>query len=293
MLAALILTGVGASLAFGQELQDSAGLQQGLCDIEIQAHALKPQRKSAPQQPIEHKHRLGHPQDAVDTSTETAELPNISAYPVHGIDVSHHDGDIQWAQVKAAGISFAFIKATEGADFVDPDFQANWQGASGAAVAKGAYHFYNFCKTGAVQAANFIKTVPREDGVLPMVIDLEASEDCAPAQMPAKPVFLKDFAAFVSSVTAAYGAAPILYVNLVIYDQYLSGAASGFKLWIADPAHTSPHMPAGESWTFWQYGWHGSVAGIAAGTEVDLDVFNGDAQALARLAQPQSFLAQP
>jgi len=213
---------------------------------------------------------------------DSAETPDISSYPVRGIDVSHYENDIQWDKVKAQGISFAFIKATEGGDYVDPTFQANWKGAGGAGIARGAYHFYNFCKTGAEQADNFIKTVPREDGALPMVIDLEKSNSCS--HMPGKPAFLKDLAAFVGKVKAAYGLTPILYVNLGIYNQYLSGAGAGCKLWIADPSHAAPRMPEGESWTFWQYSWHGSVGGISS--EVDLDVFNGDEQALALLARP-------
>ena len=279
--AALVLAGISASLAYGQEMSNVSGLQKGLAEIKFQALALKSEAKPAPSEPIEYHHHIGH--HALSTVVEPMEAPDISAYPIHGMDVSHNEGTIQWDKIKAAGISFAFIKATEGDDYRDPDFTVNWKGASsvGVEIAKGAYHFYNFCKTGEDQAANFIKTVPREDGVLPMVIDLEESEDCE--KMPAKPAFLKDLAAFVGKVKAAYGLTPILYVNLGIYDQYLSGAHAGYKLWIADPAHAAPHMPAGESWTFWQYSWHGSVDGIGTGPEVDLDVFSGDAQALAHI----------
>ena len=278
LLAAMALVGASAAWASSQDLADVPDLKTGLAAIQSQALALKSEAAPAPQEPIEGSHRLGHSLPPV----ESKEAPDISSYPVRGIDVSHYDGNIRWDKVKAAGVSFAFIKATEGGGYVDNTFQANWQGASSVGIAKGAYHFYNFCKTGAEQADNFIKTVPREDGVMPMVIDLELSNDCS--HLPAKPAFLNDLAAFVAKVKAAYGLTPILYINLGIYDEYLKGASAGYKLWIADPSHTAPHMPDGESWAFWQYSWHGTVPGI--GAEVDLNVFNGDAQALSRLAQP-------
>jgi lysozyme len=168
---------------------------------------------------------------------------------------------------------------------VDPEFVANWQGAANAGLAEGAYHFYDFCEAGAGQADNFIKDVPRTAGALPMVIDLEQSADCT--TWPAKPAFLSDLNAFVAKIKAAYGLTPILYINLGIYDRYLTdGAAAGYRLWVADPEHTSPKMPAGADWAFWQYSWHGVVSGVPAGSEVDLDVFDGDAKALSQLSQP-------
>lgn len=227
----------------------------------------------------EESHRLGH---STTLSGGAAQTPDVSPYPVRGIDVSHYEGDILWPRVAAAGTAFAYIKATEGGDYVDDMFAANWSGAAAAGIARGAYHFYNFCRSGADQAAHFVKTVPRERGALPMVVDLERSSDCA--AMPARAAFRKDLADFVSAVESAYGVPPVLYVNGEIYDAYFSGDDPGLKLWIADPQHASPQIPGGAAWTFWQYSWHGAVAGISSQT--DLDAFSGDAAALAGLAAP-------
>ena len=281
LLAGLALAGISASWSFGQGLADGPGINEALAAIRSQAHAFKP----APRPALRHKnrgaHRMGHPGKALYAGP--AETPNISPYTIRGLDVSHHDNAISWGQVKAQGFSFVFIKATEADDFVDPNFPTYWQGAADAGLAEGAYHFYDFCEAGAAQADNFIKTVPRTAGALPMVIDLEESSDCG--TWPAKPAFLKELAAFVTKVKEAYGLTPILYINLGIYNRYLSdGAGVGYKLWIADPRHVAPQMPAGENWAFWQYAWHGEVSGI--GSEVDLDVFSGDAKALSALAQP-------
>src|SRR5258708_27467339 len=123
--------------------------------------------------------------------------------------------------VKGGGLSFVYIKATEGDSSVDDQFTRNWQGAAAAGLAKGAYHFYDFCKPGAPQAANFIRAVPAEPGNLPPTVDIEQSRDCA--KMPTKAAFQKNLKAFLAKVEAAYGRQPLLYVNDSIYMQYLSG----------------------------------------------------------------------
>src|SRR3990172_4519727 len=94
-------------------------------------------------------------------------------YPVVGIDVSNHQGVIDWPKVRASGIAFAYIKATEGGDFRDKSFERNWQDSAKAGMPRGAYHFFTACKSGAEQAGNFIAAVPRESGSLPPVIDVE------------------------------------------------------------------------------------------------------------------------
>ncbi len=55
--------------------------------------------------------------------------PSLAKYPIRGIDVSHHQRDIDWKVAKASGIHFTYIKATEGVDFKDPKFSENWTGS--------------------------------------------------------------------------------------------------------------------------------------------------------------------
>jgi lysozyme len=99
--------------------------------------------------------------------------PSKNKYPVRGIDVSHHQGKIDWLKVKGEEIHFVFIKATEGSSHKDTEFNRNWNGATGAGLIKGAYHYFSFCKPGIEQAQNFINTVPVNSGALPPVIDFE------------------------------------------------------------------------------------------------------------------------
>ena len=58
-----------------------------------------------------------------------------------GIDVSHHQGLIDWSEVAGSGQRFAFAKATEGSTFVDPNYAFNKSEAEMAGILFGAYHF--------------------------------------------------------------------------------------------------------------------------------------------------------
>ena len=223
---------------------------------------------------------------ATDSLIEAFAIPNVSGYLVRGIDISHYQHTVDWAKVKTNGLSFVYVKATEGIDGVDDEFAANWAGARTAGLRRGAYHFYNFCKGGAAQADQFIKTVPADADALPPTVDLEESADCK--NMPAKATFRKSLAAFVAKIRTAYGRRPVIYVNHTIYAQYFDGENDSYKIWIADVKHEAPNLPANAVWTVWQYGWHGTVAGISG--EVDLDAFNGTPEMLAALNDDHSVM---
>ena len=85
---------------------------------------------------------------------------------VEGIDVSHHQGEIDWTKVKNDGIVFAFMKATQGLRFVDPRFKLNWAATEKAGIIRGAYHFLEADQDGAAQAKHFMKTVDFTKGDL-------------------------------------------------------------------------------------------------------------------------------
>lgn len=279
--AAFLILAAGSASA---QFVDMAGLSAQLAEVRTRAAA---------QKSLSRGHRMGGDRGFSAQSLPPASaplpaaVPDVSAYPVRGMDVSHYEGVIDWDLVKTAGLSFVYIKATDGVDLVDEQFAANWRGAAKAGLARGAYHFYDFCKSGSAQAAHFTETVPADADTLPPTIDLEQSKECA--KMPAKAAFRKSLAAFVAKVRAVYHREPVLYINASIYAQYLQGENDPYKLWIADVKHAAPQIPGGPAWAFWQYGWHGKVPGIANG-EVDLDVFNGTPEMLAALdAAPGGF----
>ena len=94
-------------------------------------------------------------------------------FGVHGIDISKYQGTIDWREVRRDGVSFAYIKATEGGDHHDATFLINWLAARDAGVARGAYHFYYWCRPAKEQLAWFKKHVPVDPTALPPVLDVE------------------------------------------------------------------------------------------------------------------------
>ncbi|TGU69877.1 lysozyme, partial [Mesorhizobium sp. M1C.F.Ca.ET.144.01.1.1] len=110
--------------------------------------------------------------------------PDRAEFPIRGIDVSHHQGQIDWQRVAADDVAFAIIKATEGGTHVDTEFATNLREARAAGLAVGAYHFFTFCRPGADQAKNFIAAVPRGEALLPPVVDIEFGGNCPQRPSP-------------------------------------------------------------------------------------------------------------
>ena len=203
--------------------------------------------------------------------------PDAGAYPVRGIDVSHHQGPIDWAAVAADGVDFAYIKATEGGNFRDTRFAENWTGAGAAGIARGAYHFFTLCRSGTLQAANFTAVVPPTPGMLPPVVDLEYGGNCSARPAPA--ALRTELADFLAALAAHYGVKPVLYVTRAFHADYLDGELEGYAVW-ARSLYFAPAYPA-RPWLLWQFHDRGRRAGISG--PVDLNVFRGDRREFERL----------
>ncbi|HEX3043183.1 MAG TPA: GH25 family lysozyme [Bacillota bacterium] len=198
-------------------------------------------------------------------------------YSVQGIDVSHHQNQIDWSLVSRSGkVKFAYIKATEGQDFTDHRFTSNWTGASEAGVLKGAYHYFTITSSGIQQARHFIATVPPESGCLAPMVDIEESG-------LTKIKFKRELTDFIKAVEAHYGQKPVIYVVYPLYEQYIKGEFTDCPIWIRDVV-MPPHIPDQRKWVFWQYSHRGHIPGIP--TFVDLNVVAGDGAALRNLIHP-------
>jgi len=194
---------------------------------------------------------------------------------LRGIDVSMHQKSIDWPRVKAAGICFAFIKATEGGDFLDQYFSDNWKNARTAGVTRGAYHFFRPKTAVQLQVDNFVNTVKQlAEGDLPPVLDLEVPNDWVGISQPDRVAIIVEW---LTKVEAALGVRPIVYMSPSFVTTVLAGdasALSGHKLWIANYGVPTPAVPHPLSfWTVWQYSDNGTVDGIDGA--VDLDWYNG------------------
>ncbi|MCL4245628.1 MAG: glycoside hydrolase family 25 protein [Candidatus Dadabacteria bacterium] len=196
--------------------------------------------------------------------------PDKEKYPVRGIDISHHQESVDWRILSRANLDFAFIKATEGGDHKDTKFPYYWEEAGKLGIARGAYHYFTFCKTGREQALNYMDSVPDEEGMLPPIINLEYSGNCS--ARPGKEKIIEEIAVFSDLVTEKYGKRPIIYATNKSYRDFLAGELPGYKIWIRD-IYWSPSLPDGREWTFWQYTDRGKLWGVEG--FVDFNVFNG------------------
>ena len=197
-----------------------------------------------------------------------------SAYPVHGIDISRWQGAVDWPNARANGVNFAFLKATEGGDFVDPLFETNWRAACAAGVPVGAYHFWYHCRPAIEQARWFFRNVPRTPGALPPVLDMEWTPFSPTCRIrPPVDQVRAEAKVFLDALERHYGQRPIIYVTPDFFEDTELWRVGPYDFWLRSVAGHPQDVYAGRHWTFWQYSGTGLVPGIAGKT--DLNVFAG------------------
>ena len=193
-----------------------------------------------------------------------------AGYRVHGIDVSHYQGDINWKMLEQTRqgkfpIQFIFMKATEGGDYADDRFAANFDSARVHGFVRGAYHFYNPKTDANKQADFFIQSVKLEAGDLPPVLDIEKKgKDMKKLQT--------DLKVWLRKVENHYGVKPIIYASYKFKTRYLNDSVfNTYPYWIAHYYVDSVRYDG--NWKFWQHTDVGTLPGIDE--KVDLNVFNG------------------
>ncbi|MBA3448037.1 MAG: glycoside hydrolase family 25 protein [Pseudaminobacter sp.] len=200
------------------------------------------------------------------------------SHAVHGADVSKYQTSIDWPTAKASGISFAFIKATEGGDRVDNYFSEHWRGAKAAGVPRSAYHFYYFCRTAAEQAAWYIRNVPRERSALPPVLDMEWNPQSPSCKLRPPPATVRaEMKTFLQIVEKHYGKKPIIYTSIDFFEDNGLAGFTGYPYWLRSVANHPTARYGPHPFVFWQYTGTGVVPGIKGDT--DINVFNGSPSA--------------
>lgn len=172
-----------------------------------------------------------------------------------GIDLSHHNGRVGWDALDTEGLDFIYLKATEGRDWKDADFQMNWIEATRRGYDVGAYHFYILCKPAKEQAVNFIQSVEVRRGTLPPAVDLEYAHNCEPYRDTAGT--RAELQAFLDRLEAEYGATPVIYTTPEFHADWIAGHFDRYPLWIRS-VDGAPDMP----YAIWQHSMRGKVAGI-------------------------------
>lgn len=205
-----------------------------------------------------------------------------------GVDVSTYQGKVDWRRVKQAGVSFAFIKATEGATILDDRLVENRRNARANGIACGYYHFFRPRSNVQAQIDNFVKAIGQlYPGDLPPVVDLEVPDQWLGFTIAERVLLVKTW---IDGVKAALGVDPIIYCSAYFPDDILGNAQmlSNYPLWVAHYTPGAPRVPAPWGfWTFWQYEDTGRIDGIAG--DVDVNQFNGSLAQLAKFQKPGQF----
>ncbi len=201
-------------------------------------------------------------------------------YEIHGVDISHYQGDIDWddlrnAMIEGCPIRFIMIKATEGSSRVDEKFNDNFYMAREYGYIRGAYHFWSNKSTAREQAYFFLKKVRLEDGDLPPVLDVEHK----PKDQSVED-FQRDVLTWLHIVEDKYHVKPIIYTYYKFKEQYLNAPVfDDYPYWIAH-YYVDKVEYKGE-WKFWQHTDVGRLPGIKG--YVDFNIYNGSYYDLKKL----------
>lgn len=206
-----------------------------------------------------------------------------SKYQVKGIDVSHHNPILDWAEVKRQNINFTYLKATEGITHDDRNYPYNYKLAKENNIKIGSYHFYNFGVSGREQAKHFIRIAKCKSGDLIPAIDVEHS----PANPYSKdPSFvknvIKELSIMENELYEYYGMHPMIYTNIDCYKLYINNSFPHNPIWIS----SLNKEPSDEitNWVIWQFTHKGELDGIVG--DLDLNYFRHSFEDLHQLQLP-------
>ena len=198
----------------------------------------------------------------------------VANYKLMGVDVSKHSGKIKWGNLKSANVGFAYIKATEGVDYVDPLYAQNYKAAKENGVTVGVYHFFRFAKSGRKQAKHFIKNAKMQKGDLIPVIDVEVWGNTLSTRSDSEVII--EIGRFLNELELAVGARPMIYTNKDAFNRFIKGHYENYPLWFCSLSE----IPTADAprWSFWQYTHKGEIDG--APHPVDFNVFRYTRQEL-------------
>lgn len=187
-----------------------------------------------------------------------------------GLDVSHYQPVLNFANAKLAGFEFVFLKASEGVTNIDRSFPEHRKNAHAAGLLVGYYHFFRPLSDAKTQAKHFCEQVGKvQPNELPPVCDLEDSDEVSGAAVAERARI------FCEEVERILGVQPIVYTG-PYYFQGLGKSAvvlGKYPLWVAHYQTSAPLVPPPwAAWDFWQYTDSESIPGKAS---LDANLYNG------------------
>ena len=181
-----------------------------------------------------------------------------------GIDVSHHNGKINWEQVP--DVEFVYVKATEGATYLDPMYHQNIKEARAKKLRVGAYHYFRTTSSVQKQFENYKKHVKKSDIDLIPMVDVEECKKWSTVQ------FQDSLMRFIQLVKSHYGKAPMIYSVNTFYNKYCAPKFNNYYLMIGRYGNDEPVIKGKGTYTIWQKSQIGRIAGISK--NVDIDIFH-------------------
>lgn len=221
--------------------------------------------------------------DKVTTSTTTTtekEAPKAVSGTYYGIDVSHWNGNIVEDIDKMDDLSFGICKATQGVDYVDPDFDMNWGALQKKGLIRGAYHFYKTENSPTTQAQFYYDHLSAHSDKKQMtfIVDIEAGSLSGKETISSVE---EGLLAFLKKLKELTGKTPMVYTNYAFANKYLTDATlAQYPLWLAEySGQASPSIPTvwqQEGYTIWQK----TDTHDLNSSKVDYDEYNGVLAAL-------------
>lgn len=207
----------------------------------------------------------------------TADAVNANGAIARGVDVSKHNGAINWGQVAGAGMNFTFIKVGSTNSGIDPNFASNITNAQAAGLKTGVY-LYSYATTPEAAANEANLVLQWIDGYTvnyPVVFDIE--DKCHKNLSSQQLIDIVN--AFCTVIDAA-GYYPMVYSNKNMFAGKLS--IVGWDKWVAQYNDTCEYN---NNVCFWQYTGSGKVNGFSG--KVDINYQYKD---FSNLIIPEGFL---
>lgn len=180
-------------------------------------------------------------------------------FPTFGIDVSHHQGEIDWEHLFVEQhfdtiIHFVYCKATEGTDHYDTQWEKNRKDLLKLNIPHGAYHFFNPNSDPELQADHFLKHWKKSDYDLPPVLDVE-TEGKNDRQL------IEGMQIWLQRIEKKSGMRPVIYTSLNFFETKFMTVFKDYKFWIAAYSRR-PQILEDSRIIHWQYSESGELPEI-------------------------------
>jgi len=189
-------------------------------------------------------------------------------YTSVGIDVSHHQGKINWEKLFKKYqydtiVQFVYCKATEGSDHLDREFQYNRSKLLELGIRNGAYHFFTFSSSPEDQAKHFLSQWKTNESDLPPVLDIEI-------EGPNDKEFLKSIKIWLDYVENETGRRPVIYTSKHFYETKFKTQFLDYKFWVA--AYSDTSFKFDDRIIHWQYTDKAKLSGIKGNIDANVSV---------------------